>query len=129
MRDEPTTPNPGNPDPRPGIPLTPRQRAAVIREAAAEVLTRVQEWRDTPGWPDTTINRHRYQLTAATLAQLDTPSGPDAREDLERLVEAVRPVLTEWRPARPGREQAIFAAVERLQRATGSSRKPEPPAR
>jgi hypothetical protein len=117
MRDEPTTPNPGHPDPSPGTPLTPRQRATAIRAAAAEVLTRVQEWRSAPGWPDTPANRRRYQVTAGAVAQLDTLSDLDADDDLTPLIDAVRPILAAWRPSRPGTEQAVFAAVERLRTA------------
>jgi hypothetical protein len=117
MRDEPTTPNTSNPDPRADTPLTPQQRATAIRAAAAEVLTRVQEWCSAPGWPDTPANRRRYQATADAVDQLDTLSDPDSNDDLRPLNDAVRPILTEWRPSRPGTEQAIFAAVERLRAA------------
>nr|MDT0658975.1 hypothetical protein [Micromonospora sp. DSM 115978] len=119
MRDEPTTPDPGNPDPRPDTPLTPQQRAAAIRAAAVEVLTRVQEWRDAPGWAGTPANQRRYQITATAVAQLDNAPEPDPDRDdaLMPLVDAVRPILTEWRTNRPGAEQAIFAAVERLRTA------------
>jgi hypothetical protein len=117
MRDEPTTPNPGNPDPRPGTPLTPQLRVTAIRAAAAEVLTRVQEWRDTPAWPDTPTNRRRHQVTVDAVAKLETLPAPDTNDDLTPMIEAVRPILTTWLPSRPGTEQAIFAAVERLRTA------------
>lgn len=53
----PTTPpqEPTDPRHRPS-PLTPQQRADLIRTAAAEVRERVQEWRDSPGWQNTPVN-------------------------------------------------------------------------
>jgi hypothetical protein len=115
MRHEPTTPNP---DSAPSAPLTPQQRATTIRAAAAEVLARVQEWRETPGWPESPANRRRHQITDAAVAHLATLPAPDIDDDLTHLIDAVRPILTVWRPSRPGKEQAIFAAVERLRAAT-----------
>jgi hypothetical protein len=99
--------------------LTPRQQAALIRAAAAEVYERVQEWRNSLGWQDTPTNVHRHQATVSAVAGLDALPEPAAAEDLAGLIDAVRPLLAEWRPSRPGPEQQIFAAVERLRRACG----------
>jgi hypothetical protein len=83
-----------------------------IRSAAAEVLRRVQEWRAVDGWQDTEQNRRRYELTAATVNGLDELP---ATADVHQVAAAVRPILTEWRPFWIGPEQAIYAAVDRLQ--------------
>ncbi|MEU5549169.1 hypothetical protein ABZ738_05315 [Micromonospora sp. NPDC047793] len=96
--------------------LTPRARAALIRAAAAEVYERVQEWRNSPGWQDTPSNAHRHQATVSAIVRLNVLSEPVTADDLARVLEAVRPVLLEWRPSRPGPEQQIFIAVERLRR-------------
>ncbi|MBM0203793.1 hypothetical protein JNW90_12220 [Micromonospora sp. STR1s_5] len=99
--------------------LTPRQQAALIRSAAAEVRQRVQEWRNSLGWQDTPTNAYRHQATVVAVAALDALPEPATDQELAGLVDAVRPVLAEWRPSRPGPEQQIFIAVERLQKACG----------
>ncbi|MEU7673858.1 hypothetical protein AB0C42_03475 [Micromonospora taraxaci] len=99
--------------------LTPRQQAAVIRRAAAEVGLRVEEWRNSSGWQDTPTNAYLHQATVVALAALDALPEPSTQQELGELVDAVRPVLAEWRPTRPGPEQQIFIAVERLQKACG----------
>ncbi|MGC4886360.1 hypothetical protein [Micromonospora sp. DT227] len=99
--------------------LTLQEQAARIRAAVAEVYERVQEWRRAPGWRETPTNAHRYAVTADAVAALSALSEPEAPEDLAAIVDAVRPVLAEWRPSRPGPEQQIFAAVERLRQACG----------
>ncbi|RKR89950.1 hypothetical protein BDK92_4314 [Micromonospora pisi] len=95
---------------------TPAQQAAAIRAHAAEVLARVQEWHDAPGWQDNDTNQRRYRLTADAVGQLDALPDPEHSDGLAALVDAIHPILTEWRPGRPGPEQAIYAAVERLGR-------------
>ncbi|MGC4810575.1 hypothetical protein ACLQ29_08630 [Micromonospora sp. DT228] len=97
--------------------LTPRQQAAVIRTAAAEVHQRVQEWRHSPGWQDTATNAYRYQATVVAVAALDALPEPATDQELSGLVDAVRPLLAEWRSSRHGPEQQIFVAVERLHKA------------
>lgn len=99
--------------------LTLQEHAARIRAAAAEVHERVQEWRDAPSWQETPTNAHRYAVTADAVAALSGLPEPETSEDLAAIVNAVRPVLAEWRPSRPGPEQQIFAAVERLHKACG----------
>lgn len=97
--------------------LTPRQQSALIRAAAAEVYERVQEWRNSPRWQDTPTNAQRYEATVGAVTALDLLPEPATAEELTELSDAVRPLLVEWRPSRPGPEQSIFAAVERLRRA------------
>lgn len=116
MRDADTPPQEPADRPRPRTGLTPRNQAALIRAAAAEVHERVQEWRDTPGWQDTPTNAQRHQATVAAVAALDALPDPVVAEELTELVDAIRPLLVEWRPSRPGSEQHVFAAVERLRR-------------
>ncbi|GHJ12697.1 hypothetical protein [Micromonospora sp. AKA38] len=99
--------------------LTPQEYAAHIRAAAAEVYERVQEWRLAPGWQETPTNAHRYTVTADAVAALSGLPEPETSEELAAVIDAVRPVLAEWRPSRPGPEQQIFAAVERLRQACG----------
>ncbi|MDG4760745.1 hypothetical protein [Micromonospora sp. WMMD710] len=96
---------------------TPRQQAAVIRAAAAEVHQRVQEWRTSPAWQDTPTNAHRHQATTDAVAALDAVPEPSTADELAGLVEAIQPILAEWRPSRPGPEQQIYVAVERLRKA------------
>ncbi|WBC12793.1 hypothetical protein O7600_16545 [Micromonospora sp. WMMA1998] len=98
---------------------TPQEHAARIRAAAAEVRERVQDWRHAPGWQETPTNALRYAVTADAVAALSALPKPETLEDLAATVDAVRPVLAEWRPSRPGPEQQIFAAVERLRQACG----------
>jgi hypothetical protein len=97
--------------------LTPRHQAAIIRAAAAEVHQRVQEWRNSPAWQDTPTNAHRHQATMDALAALDAVAKPGTENELAEVIDAVRPLLAEWRPSRPGPEQQIFVAVERLRKA------------
>ncbi|MFG1674143.1 hypothetical protein [Micromonospora sp. NPDC049282] len=99
--------------------LTPQEHAARIRAAAAEVYERVQEWRHAPDWQETPTNAHRYAVTADAVTALSVLPEPATLESLAAIVGAVRPVLAEWRPSRPGPEQQIFAAVERLRQACG----------
>ncbi|MGI5147024.1 hypothetical protein ACQEVC_11670 [Plantactinospora sp. CA-294935] len=113
MRD---TPMPPDEDHDAHFGITPQRRAAAIRAAAAEVLVRVQEWRDSPHWRDDDTNRDRYRRTADAVATLDRVPDPSTPEALSALVEAIRPILHVWRPGRPGAEQAIHSAVQRLQR-------------
>lgn len=94
------------------------QRAEQIRAAAAEVRTRVQEWRDSPTWRDTDDNRHRYQATIDACATLDADSGHGTPVDSDARTEAVRSLVALWGFRRPGPEQAIHAAIERLRRLT-----------
>jgi len=119
MRDAATPPDDG-PDAHHATTPTPQQRAANIRANAAEVWARVQEWRDSPNWHDDETNRRRYQLTADTIAMLDAVPEPRTHIEVSVLIDAIRPILTEWRPSRPGPEQAIYVAVERLQDATAT---------
>lgn len=97
--------------------LTPRQQADLIRSAAAEVYERVEEWRNSPGWHDTPTNARQHQVTVGVVATLNALPELDTVEDLAGLINAVRPLLAEWRPSRPGPEQQIVAAVERLRKA------------
>ncbi|QOC94065.1 hypothetical protein [Micromonospora craniellae] len=53
----------------------------------------------------------------SAIAASEVLPNPETAEDLTELAEALRPVLSEWRPSRPGPEQQIFAAVERLRQA------------
>ncbi|MGW1449639.1 hypothetical protein ACWCO3_15315 [Micromonospora sp. NPDC002411] len=96
---------------------TPRQQAAAIRVAAAQVGRRVQEWRYSQGWHDTPTNVYRHQATVAAVAALDALPEPTTADELARFVDAVQPLFIEWRPNRPGPEQQIFVAIERLRRA------------
>ncbi|XTZ14459.1 hypothetical protein ACQSSU_23650 [Micromonospora echinospora] len=96
---------------------TARQRATAIRAAVSEVHARVREWRSQPGWRNSPVNVHRYETTMNVFRAVKSMPEPDSAATVVQLVEAVRPVLTEWRPSRPGPEQQIFAAVERLRRA------------
>lgn len=115
MRDADTPPQ--EPADRPHTPaLTPREQAALIRAAAAEVYERVQEWRSAPGWQDTPMNAHRHEATVSAIAALAALPEPTTADELSGLLDTVRPLLLEWRPSRPGPEQQIFVAVERLQR-------------
>ncbi|MFV2013370.1 MULTISPECIES: hypothetical protein [unclassified Micromonospora] len=107
MRDDPT------PDPRPD-PERLATDAAAIRAAAAELLTRVHEWRNSPHWQDTPTNQHRYRTTVDTCAQLDGLPDPTTPDHLAEVVDTVRPAYMVWLPSRPGRQQAIHAAAERL---------------
>jgi hypothetical protein len=116
MRDAATPPDDGH-DAHPGTTPTPQQRAAAIRAAAAEVMARVEECRNSPGWRDDDTNGRRYQLTVEGVAALDKLPDPETHEAISALVDAIRPILSAWRPSRPGPEQAIFASVESLQRA------------
>lgn len=117
MRDADTPPQDPADRPYTRTGLTPRQQSALIRAAAAEVYERVQEWRNSPRWQDTPTNAHRYQATVGAVTALDLLSEPVTAENLTELFDAVRPLLVEWRPSRPGPEQQIFAAVERLRKA------------
>ncbi|WP_433688074.1 hypothetical protein ACQP0I_04495 [Micromonospora carbonacea] len=121
MRDADTPPQePANDRPHPAT-LTPQRRADLIRAAAAEVRERVQEWRDNPNWRNTPTNSHRYETTIGAIDALGQLPDPDTEEAVTSLANAVRPVIVEWRPSRPGPEQAIYAAVERLQRTIDTS--------
>ncbi|MFF0149925.1 hypothetical protein [Micromonospora sp. NPDC005203] len=62
--------------------LTPRQQAAAIRAAAAEVRWRVQEWRHSPGWQDTPTNAYRYQVTVVAVAAFDALPEPATDQEL-----------------------------------------------
>ncbi|GLY23706.1 hypothetical protein [Micromonospora sp. NBRC 101691] len=95
-------------------PRTVRQRVTAIRTAVDEVYARVREWRGQPGWRNTPVNVHRYETTLNVAYTVEAMPEPDSAVAVAQLVEAVRPLLTEWRPSRPGPEQQIFAAVERL---------------
>lgn len=117
MRDADTPPQDPADDRSHPAALTPQQRADLIRAAAAEVRDRVQEWRHSPGWQETLTNLHRYYVTVAAVAAVDGLPESETGELLVDLVETLRPVLAEWRPSRPGAEQQIHAAVERLRRA------------
>ncbi|WP_147252603.1 hypothetical protein [Micromonospora endolithica] len=116
MRDADTPPQElSNDQPHPAA-LTPQQRADLIRAAAAEVRERVQEWRNHPGWRNTPVNSHRHETTVNAIDALGQLPDPDTEEAVARLADVVRPVVVEWRPSRPGPEQPIYAAVERLRR-------------
>ncbi|MEV4756017.1 hypothetical protein AB0J86_13015 [Micromonospora sp. NPDC049559] len=118
MRDAATPPDDDR-DAQPPAALTPQQRAANIRAAAAEVLARLQEWRDSPNWPGDTINLRRYHRTADAVSALNSLPDVDTLDDLAALVDAIRPILIEWRPSRPGPKQAIYVATERLRKVAG----------
>ncbi|WFE59658.1 hypothetical protein [Micromonospora sp. WMMD712] len=121
MRDADTPPQePTNDRPHPAA-LTPQRRADLIRAAAAEVRDRVQTWRDNPNWRNTPANSHRYETTIGAIDALGQLPDPDTEEAAASLADAVRPVIVEWRPSRPGPEQAIYAAVERLRQAIDAS--------
>lgn len=112
MRD--ATPEDERPDAdRPAVP-TPNQRAEQLRAAAAEVRTRTQEWRDSPHWRDTDDNRRRYRLTIDTCTAIE--AHPGTAEEHDALVDTIRALVTLWGPSRPGPEQAVHVAIERLRR-------------
>ncbi|WJK43304.1 hypothetical protein O7608_13385 [Solwaraspora sp. WMMA2056] len=107
MRDEPI------PEPHPD-PERLATHAAAIRAAAAELLTRVHEWRNSPHWQDTPTNQHRYRTTVDTCAQLDSLPDPSTPDQLADMVNTVRTAYMVWLPSRPGVQQAIHAAAERI---------------
>ncbi|MFG1885464.1 hypothetical protein [Micromonospora sp. NPDC049102] len=117
MRDADTPPHEPDDHLHAHAELAPRQQAAVIRAAAAEVHQRVQEWRKSPAWQDTPTNAHRHQATSDAVAALDAVPEPSTEDELAEVVDAIRPLLAEWRPSRPGPEQQIYVAVERLRKA------------
>jgi hypothetical protein len=117
MRDAATPPE-NDPDVQTRAAPTPEQHAANIRAAAAEVLARVDEWRRSASWHDSQANRWRFQLTVEAVTTLDALPEPDTHETIAPLTDAIRSILTAWRPSRPGGEQSIQVAVERLERAT-----------
>ncbi|MFF0825119.1 hypothetical protein ACFYUR_32515 [Micromonospora haikouensis] len=121
MRDADTPPQDPADDRSHSAALTPQQRADLIRAAAAEVRDRVQAWRDNPNWRNTPANSHRYETTIGVIDALGQLPAPDTKEAVASLADAVRPVIVEWRPSRPGPEQAIYAAVERLRRTIDTS--------
>ncbi|MGY3514803.1 hypothetical protein ACVMYR_00630 [Micromonospora sp. PTRAS2] len=121
MRDADTPPQESTDDPSYLAALTPQQRADLIRAAAAEVRDRVQAWRDNPHWRNTPTNSHRYETTIGAIDALGQLPDPDTEEAVASLADAARPVIVEWRPSRPGPEQAIYAAVERLRRTIDAS--------
>ncbi|NLU80889.1 hypothetical protein HCA58_21515 [Micromonospora sp. HNM0581] len=116
MRDADTPPQEPTDDRSHPATLTPQQRADLIRTAAAEVHERVQEWRDNAGWRNTPANTHRYETTVSAIDALEQLPEPDSEDAVARLADVVRPVVLEWRPSRPGPEQSIYVAVERLRR-------------
>ncbi|MFF3853882.1 hypothetical protein [Micromonospora sp. NPDC002575] len=116
MRDADTPPQEPTDDRPPPATLTPQQHADLIRAAAAEVRDRVQAWRDNPNWRNTPTNSHRYETTVGAIGVLSELPEPATVEAVASLADAVRPVVVEWRPSRPGPEQSIYAAVERLWR-------------
>ncbi|MDI5936633.1 MULTISPECIES: hypothetical protein [unclassified Micromonospora] len=121
MRDADTPPQePTDDRPHPTA-LTPQQRADLIHAAAADVRERVQAWRDNPNWRNTPANSHRYETTIGAIDALGQLPGPGTEEAVASLANAVRPVIVEWRPSRPGPEQSIYAAVERLRRTIDTS--------
>ncbi|MFJ6196539.1 hypothetical protein [Micromonospora sp. NPDC092111] len=121
MRDADTPPQEPTDDRPHSVALTPQQRADLIRTAAAEVRERVQEWRNNPAWRNTPANSHRYATTLGAIDDLGRLANPDTEEAAATLADVVRPVIMEWRPSRPGPEQAIYAAVERLRRTIDAS--------
>ncbi|MEV0327458.1 hypothetical protein AB0H63_13570 [Micromonospora echinospora] len=96
---------------------TAHQRATAIRAAVDEVHALVREWRVQPGWQNTPVNVHRYDTTVNVFRAVESMPEPNSAEGVGKLVDAIRPLLAEWRPSRPGPEQQVFAAVERLRRA------------
>jgi hypothetical protein len=90
-------------------------RTQGIRTAAAEVLRHVQEWHDSPNWRGKPAEIRRYQVTVDAFSTLPASETPEA---VVRLVETAHRVIAEWRSARPGSAQAVYAAVQRLQQAT-----------
>ncbi|GIG90920.1 hypothetical protein [Plantactinospora endophytica] len=70
------------------------------------------EWRNSPHWRDDDTNRYRYQLTLDTVATLDKLPDSEMYDAVSALVDAIRPIITTWRPSRPSPQQAICAAVE-----------------
>jgi hypothetical protein len=104
MRDAPTPP--GNNDPFPD------DRAILVRVAAAEVLLRVQEWRDSPSWTESPAEVRRYEITVNSLVSILTGEALHAAA----VTATVQAVAAEWRVPRLGPTQAVYAAVERLQR-------------
>ncbi|KIR64950.1 hypothetical protein [Micromonospora haikouensis] len=121
MRDADTPPQEPTDDRPHPVTLTPQQCADLIRAAAAEVRERVQEWRDSPNWRNTPTNSHRYETTVGAIDALGQLRDPNTEEAVASLADAVRPVIVEWRPSRPGPEQSIYAAVERLRRTIDTS--------
>ncbi|WP_422753551.1 hypothetical protein [Micromonospora sp. WMMD708] len=121
MRDADTPPQDPADDRSHPAALTPQQRADLIRAAAAEVRERVQAWRDNPNWRNTPANSHRYETTVGAIGVLNELPEPETEEAVASLADAVRPVVAEWRPSRPGPEQSIYAAVESLWRTIDAS--------
>jgi len=98
-------------------PSTAASHATEIRAAAAEVWRRIAEWRASTRYDDSAANQHRYdQADQVTKALADVPTTGDDTET-RQVIAAVQPILTTWRTGRPGPEQAIYAAVERLRHA------------
>jgi len=93
----------------------PAELDAEIRRLTVEVWLRVQEWYGSTNWQDTERNRHRYDVTARAAAAIDELAAARSRSDIDGLIEAIRPVLPQWGPALAGSEQAIHAAIVRLQ--------------
>ncbi|MFV2022507.1 hypothetical protein [Micromonospora sp. LOL_023] len=120
MRDDPT------PDPHPD-PERLAAHAAAIRAAAAELLTRVHEWRNSPHWQDTPTNQHRYRTTVDACSQLDALPNPATPDHLANMAATIRPASTVWLPSRPGPQQAIHAAAERLSTEAVRVRTPDRP--
>ena len=89
----------------------PTAGADAVRVATAEVLRRVNEWRESPRWRDDDANRERYDRTVRAADALDELSESAGAVD---VTEAVRPIIETWRPNRVGPEQATYAAVDRL---------------
>ncbi|MDG4764411.1 hypothetical protein O7632_09885 [Solwaraspora sp. WMMD406] len=102
-------------------------RAAAIRAAAAELLTRVTEWRNSPHWQDTPTNQHRYRTTVDACAQLDALPDPVTPDHLADMTTTIRPACAVWNPSRPGSQQAIHAAAERLSASVVRSNIPDRP--
>jgi cytochrome P450 len=92
----------------------PKQYTDQIRALTAEVWRRVQEWHDKPDWVDDERNRHRYQLIAKAVAQLDALPDPERVDGVAAIIDAIKPISAEWRPHYAGPEQSIYAAVDRL---------------
>ncbi|WP_326552141.1 hypothetical protein [Micromonospora sp. NBC_01813] len=89
--------------------------AAAIRAAAVELLARVHEWRNSPHWQDTPTNQHRYRTTVDACAALDALPDPTSTDHLTAIATTIRPASRVWFPSRPGSEQSIHVAAERLQ--------------
>lgn len=103
MRD--ATPKDERPDADRLAAPTAGQRAEQIRAATAEVLTRVQEWRDSPTWRDTDTNRHRYQATVDACTAFEARPGRSTPEEHDALVDTIRALVAVWGPSRPGPEE------------------------